>query len=130
MDQAEEKRRWETAQELYQAADVAFHQQLYRASIGHAYYACFQAMWVGLGDPPQGVWQHIGVTRSFCFGRWADPPIVPTSLATLRKNLLALYELRLDVHYRARAIPSQKAEQGLVTVREVIQLVQQNRRID
>ena len=55
MDQSEEKRRWETSQELYQAADAAFHQQHYRACAGLAYYACFQAMWCALGDPPLGV---------------------------------------------------------------------------
>ncbi len=54
MDQAEEKRRWETSQELYQAADAAFRQQYYRACVGLAYYAYFQAMWVALDDPPLG----------------------------------------------------------------------------
>lgn len=127
MDQLEEQRRWETAQELYQAADAAFKQQLYRASMGHAYYACFQAMWVALGDPPLGEWRHVGITRSFCRGQWADPPIVPTSLAALHKRLLALYELRLDAHYRARPILPQQAQQGLDTVAEVIRLVQQYR---
>ena len=125
MDQAEEQRRWETAQELSQAADAAFTQKLYRASIGHAYYACFQAMWMGLGDPPQGQWRLVGITRSFCHGRWADPPVVTTSLATLHQRLLALYELRLDAHYRARLISLQQAHQGLDTVTEVMQLVQQ-----
>jgi hypothetical protein len=104
-------------------------QQLYRASIGHAYYACFQAMWVGLGDPPQGQWRHVGISRSFCHGRWTDPPIVPTSLAALHKRLLALYELRLDAHYRARSILLQQAQQGLDTATEVLQLVQQHKGI-
>ena len=62
---------------------------------------------------------------AFCHGRWADPPVVPISLATLHQRLLALYELRLDAHYRARLISLQQAQQGLDTVTEVMQLVQQ-----
>jgi uncharacterized protein (UPF0332 family) len=44
MDQAEEQRRWETAQELDHAAATALAQRHYRACAGLAYYACFQAM--------------------------------------------------------------------------------------
>ena len=128
MDQAEEARRWEASQELYQAADAALKQQLYRACVGLAYYACFQVMWVALGDPPLGEWRHVGITRRFCHGQWADPPIVPTSLAALHKRLLALYELRLDAHYRAQPAPPQQAQQGLDAVVEVIRLVQQHGR--
>jgi len=127
MDQAEEQRRWEASQELYQAADATFKQHLHRACIGLAYYACFQAMWVALGDPPGGEWRHVGITRRFCHGQWADPPIIPTSLAALHKSLLALYELRLDAHYRARPVSPQQAQQGLDTVKEVLQLVQQHK---
>src|SRR5215831_21155979 len=104
MEQIEESRRWETAQELYEAANTALQQQQYRACAGLAYYASFQVMWVALGDPPQGEWRHVGITRNFCHGQWAEPSIIPTSLASLHKRLLALYELRLDAHYRARAI--------------------------
>jgi uncharacterized protein (UPF0332 family) len=123
MDQREEQQRWETAQELYQAADAAFQQQHYKACAGLAYYACFQAMWVALGDPPSGEWRHVGITRRFCHGRWAVPPIVPSSLGTLYKRLLALYELRLDAHYRAHSISYRQAQQGLDVVGEVTQLI-------
>ena len=128
MDQAEELRRWETSRELYEAADAALRQQRYRASAGLAYYACFQAMWAALRDPPLGEWRHLGITRRFCHGRWADPPLVPTSLATLYKRLLALYELRLDAHYRAQPIHAEQAQQGLDTAAEVIRLIEQHRR--
>ncbi len=128
MEQAEQIRRWETSEELYQAADVARRQQLYRASVGLAYYAAFQAMWVALGDPPLGEWRHVGITRWFCRGQWADPPIVPTNLAVLHKRLLALYELRLDAHYRAQPVHVQQAREGLATAVEVIRLVQQHKR--
>jgi uncharacterized protein (UPF0332 family) len=123
MDLDEEIRRWETSQELYQVADVALRHQRYRACVGLAYYACFQAMWVALGDPPSGEWRHVGITRRFCHGQWADPPLIPTSLATLHKRLLMLYELRLDGHYRAQPIHPQQARQALDTVAEVRRLV-------
>jgi uncharacterized protein (UPF0332 family) len=128
MDLNEEMRRWETSQELYQAADVALRQQRYRACVGLAYYACFQAMWVALGDPPLGEWRHVGITRRFCHGQGADPLLIPTSLATLHKRLLGLYELRLDAHYRAQPIQPQQAQQALGTVAEVRRLVQEHKR--
>lgn len=128
MDQREERQRWETAKELCKAAEITLSQQLCRASVGLAYYACFQAMWVALGDPPMGEWRHIGITRRFCHGQWTDPPLIPSSLATLHKRLLALYELRLDAHYRGCAVPLPQAQQGVDTASEVIQLIQRHRK--
>ena len=88
---------------------------------------CCKRMWVALGDPPTGEWRHGGITRRFCHGRWTSPPIVTTHLATLHKRLLALYELRLDTHYRAQPVPPQQARQVLQTVRDVIRLVQRHK---
>jgi uncharacterized protein (UPF0332 family) len=124
MDQAEQSRRWETAQEHRQAAEHALAQQLYRASVSRSYYACFQAMWVALGDPPRGRWEHGGIVKSFCRGQWADPVIIPTSLAPLRKRLLNLYELRLDADYRAMPVTPEEAQAGIDTTGEVFQLVE------
>jgi len=83
-----------------------------------------------LGDPPAGEWRHIGITRRFCAGQWAAPPIAPTGLAALYRRLLALYELRLDAHYRAQPVRPQPAQQGLDTVVEVFQVVQQYKRLE
>lgn len=69
-----------------------------------------------------------GSPAAFVMANGQIPPIVPTSLAALHKRLLALYELRLDAHYRAQPIPSQQAQQGLDTAAEVIRLVQQHKR--
>lgn len=127
MDTVEEGRRWETSQELFQAADAALKQGRYRACAALAYYACYQAMWVALGDPSLEAWRHIGIARRFCSGQWANPPIEPRSLAPLYKRLLALYELRLDAHYRALPISHQQSRQGGDTAAEVIHLVQQHK---
>jgi uncharacterized protein (UPF0332 family) len=72
MDEAKAKSRWKTSQELFQAADAVFKQEYYRACVGLVYYACFQAMWVALGDPPLGEWRHGGITRRFCHGQWRN----------------------------------------------------------
>ena len=127
MDQTEERRRWDTAHELYHTAKAALQQRYYGACASLAYYACFQAMWVALGDPPTGEWRHGGITRRFCYGQWASSPIATTHLAMLYKRLLALYELRLDTHYRAQPVQPQQAQQALQTVRDVIRLVQRHK---
>jgi len=124
MDQAEQSRRWETAQEHRQAAEHALTQQLYRASVSRSYYACFQAMWVALGDPPRGRWEHGGIVKSFCRGQWADPVIIPMSLDSLRKRLKNLYEFRLDADYRAMPVTPEGARAGVDAMGEVIQLVE------
>lgn len=124
MDKAEQSRRWETAQEHRQAAELALAQQFYRASVSRSYYACFQAMWIALGDPPRGRWEHLGIIQNFCRGRWADPVMIPTSLASLYRGLLELYELRLDADYRAALVTLEDAQAGMKTVDEVFQLVE------
>jgi uncharacterized protein (UPF0332 family) len=125
MDEVEEQRRWETAQEFYQAATTVLNHQQYRACVGLAYYACFQAMWVALSDPPTGRWQHVGISRRFCHGQWTAPPLAPTQLAGIYRRLMALYELRLDAQYRALAVPLEQAQNGVQTALEVIQHVRQ-----
>jgi uncharacterized protein (UPF0332 family) len=125
MDEGEKQRRWETAQELYQAAATALNQQHYRACAGLAYYACFQAMWVALSDPPTGRLQHVGISRQFCHGQWAHPALAPTELASLYRRLMALYELRLDAQYRALVVPLEQAQHSLQTAFDVMQRVRQ-----
>ncbi len=123
MDRAEESHRWQTAQENQAVAQQALLQGFYRASVSRSYYACFQAMWVALGDPPLGEWRHGGLMQNFCHGQWADPVILPSSLAILYKRLLALYDLRLDADYRALPVDPAKAQEGLNTVAEVFQVI-------
>jgi uncharacterized protein (UPF0332 family) len=123
MDKTEEQRRWQTAEEHRQAAQKLFAEGLYRASVSRSYYACYQAMWVALGDPPAGVWKHGGIAQHFCRGRWADPVLIPTSLVPLFRQLLALYDLRLDADYRALPVAAAKAQEGLDTSDQVFRLI-------
>lgn len=127
MERTEEARRWQTVQENQAAAHQAFLHSFLRTSVSRSYYACFQAMWVAVGDPPLGAWQHGGLMQTFCRGRWTDPVMLPTSLATVYKRLLALYDLRLDADYRALPVEPVRAQEGLETVAEVLQLVTQHK---
>jgi uncharacterized protein (UPF0332 family) len=127
MDEMETQRRWDTAQEFYRASTTAFGQQHFRACVGLAYYACFQAMWVALSDPPTGRWQHVGISRHFCHGQWARPPLAPTELVGLYRRLMALYELRLDAQYRTLAVPLEQAQQGIQTAFDVMERVRQHK---
>ena len=61
--------------------------------------------------------------QTFCRGQWTDPVLLPTSLASLYKKLLALYDLRLDADYRALQVDPIKAQEGLNTITEVFQLI-------
>ena len=117
------------AQENQTAAQNAFDQNFFGASVSRSFYACFQAMWVALGEPPRGVWKHGGLMQTFCRGQWADPILLPTSLAALYKKLLVLYDLRLDADYRALPIESAKAQEGLDTVQEVFKLITQHKEL-
>jgi uncharacterized protein (UPF0332 family) len=123
MDKTEAHRRWQAAEEHKQAAETLYVKGLYRACVSRGYYACYQAMWVALGDPPTGAWRHGGIAQQFCRGRWADPVLIPTSLTSLLKRLLALYDLRLDADYRALSVAAEKAQDGLDTTNDVFQLI-------
>lgn len=123
MDPQEMNRRWETAREHLRAASLCHDQGLYRASVTRSCYSAYQAMWVALGDPPMRQWRHKGVIDTFCYGQWATPVIIPTSLATLRQQLVKLYELRLVGDYRAVVVTAQESTNGINTAFEVLQLV-------
>jgi uncharacterized protein (UPF0332 family) len=71
MDAAEQQRRWQTADDHRRAAYKLFDEGLFQASASCSYYACYQAMWVAVGDPPKGQWRHGGLMQHFCVGRWA-----------------------------------------------------------
>ena len=80
-------------------------------------------MWVALADPPTGRWQYVGISRRFCHGQWAEPPLAPTQLTDVYRRLMALYELRLDAQYRALVVPREQPQHGVQTGLEVMQRV-------
>jgi len=123
MDQNEQTRRWETAQEHYKAAELLLNEGLFKASVTRCYYACFQAMWVAVGSPPFGHWKHVGLMKTFRNGKWTLALVLPTSFAPIYKKLLALYELRLDADYRASSVDQLKALEAFHATKQVLDLV-------
>jgi uncharacterized protein (UPF0332 family) len=129
MEQSEQTRRWETAQEHYKAAELLLNQGLHKPCASRCYYACFQAMWVAVGDPPLGHWKHAGLMQTFSLGKWITMPVLPTSFALIYKKLLAVYDLRLDADYRALSVTQAKAQEALQTTKQVLDLIAQHKNL-
>ncbi len=127
MDKAEQTRRWETAQEHRDAAQQLLTSGLYRACLSRSYYACFQAMWVAVGDPALGWWKHRGLIQNFCYAQWAVPALPPTALAALYKRLLHLYDMRLDADYRATPVSQAQAQEAVDTATQVFDVIKQHK---
>ena len=111
------------AKEKQKAAQLCWDHQLYGESVTRSYYACYQAMWAAIGDPQLGLWRHGGLTNEFCRGRWTTPTLLPTALGGVRKELEALYRLRIAVDYAADSVSQAEAESGLTVVRELLQTI-------
>jgi len=126
MDADEQARRWVNVQQKLQAAQLCYDHQLYGESVTRSYYACYQAMWAAVGEPPLGLWRHGGLINEFCRGRWTTPTLLPTALAELRKKLDALYRFRVAVDYAAASASSAQADFGLDVVEETLQTITQH----
>jgi uncharacterized protein (UPF0332 family) len=125
MDRTERERRWRVAKTKRVAAHLCFDQGHFSESVTLSYYACYQGMWIAVGDPPAGLWRHGGLINEFCRGRWQDPAVAPQMLAPLRKKLDRLYVYRLRSDYEARSLSQQEAQEALETADEVLRLVVQ-----
>ncbi len=126
MDAAEQARRWASAKAKLAAAQLCSAHQFYSESTTLSYYACYQAMWVAVGDPVAGLWRHGGLINEFCRGRWTTPGSPPTALAMLRKKLDRLYLYRIQSDYEARQVGAAEAQEGINTAKEVLQVVAQH----
>ena len=109
--------------QVLEAAQLCCDHQFYGESITRSYYACYQAMWAAVGDPPLGLWRHGGLVNEVCRGRWATPTLLPTALTGLRKKLETLYRLRIAVDYAAASGSHANAEFGLDVVKEVLHVI-------
>jgi uncharacterized protein (UPF0332 family) len=123
METDEQGRRWAKAKEKLQVAQLCYDHQFYGESAARSYYACYQAMWAVVRDPPLGLWRHGGLINEFCRGRWATPTLLPTALTGLRKKLESLHRLRIAVDYAADSVAQAEAEGGLAIVRELCQTI-------
>jgi hypothetical protein len=60
---------WAIVLENYQAATLTAQQGWYNVSVTRSYYAVFMVLWVALGDPPKGRWEHGGIVEQFVHGQ-------------------------------------------------------------
>lgn len=123
MDSTDRDRRWERAKRRIAASQLCFDQGYYAESVTLSYYACYQAMWIALGDPRSGLWRHGGLINAFCRGQWRHPPVPPQSMASIRKQLDRLYLYRIQADYEARRLGADAAQMGLDTGKRVLRLV-------
>jgi len=112
---------WAIALEHYQAAVLAAHQGWHNVSVACSYYAVFMAMWVALGDPPKGYWEHGGIVDWFARGDWRTPP------TRIERELIQairwLYTDRVRAHYGTVRLQPFESTARLTTVRHVMQMV-------
>ena len=112
---------WAIAVENYQAAVLTAQQGWHNVSVACSYYAVFTAMWVALGDPPKGRWEHGGIIEQFAPGRWRIPPM-PVERDLIRA-IRRLYTDRARADYGAVRLRPFESAARLATARRVLQLV-------
>jgi len=121
MDTPRQQDLWAIALEHYQAAVLAAQQGWHNVSVACSYYAAFMAMWVALGDPPKGYWEHGGIVDWFARGDWRTPP------ARIERELVQairwLYTDRIRAHYRTVRLQPFASTARLSTARRVLQTV-------
>jgi uncharacterized protein (UPF0332 family) len=112
---------WAIAIENYQAATLTAQQGWHNVSVACSYYAVFTAMWVALGDPPKGHWEHRGIVKPFAAGQWRNPPAAVER--DIVRSIRSLYIDRLEADYEAIRFTSLESVTSLTTAREVLHLV-------
>jgi hypothetical protein len=112
---------WAIALEHYQAAGLLAQQDWHNVSVACSYYAVFTAMWVALGDPPKGYWEHGGIVDWFARGDWRVPA-VPIARELIRA-IRGVYTDRMQAQYRAVRLTAGDSAAGLQTARQVLRLL-------
>src|SRR2546427_3838447 len=121
MDPQRQQTLWAIALENYQAAVLTAQYGWHNVSVTRSYYAVFMAMWVALGDPPKGRWEHGGIVEQFVYGQWRTPPM-PVA-RDLTRAIRRLYADRVDADYRIVRLTSLESATSLTTARQVVRLV-------
>jgi hypothetical protein len=121
MDALHQQDLWATALEHYQAAVLTAQQGWHNVSVACSYYAVFIAMWVALGDPPKGYWEHGGIVDWFARGDWRTPPA--RMERALIQAIRLLYTDRVRAHYGMVRLQLFENTARLHTARRVLQTV-------
>lgn len=121
MDAQRRRDLWAIALQHFRAARLTRERRWYNVSPGRSYYATYTAMWLAVGDPPRGRWQHEGLRQHFLLGHWQQGP-APLS-RDVRKALATLYQYRLKADYHGRKVTAQEARGALATAEQVLRMV-------
>lgn len=121
MDPQRQHTLWTIALENDQAATLTAQHGWHNVSVACSYYAVFTAMWVALGDPPRGHWEHRGISKPFAQGDWRRPPR-PVARDMIRA-IRGLYEDRLAADYHGVRLTHDESSVGITTARRVLRLV-------
>ena len=123
MDAQQQQALWSIASEHYEAAELCAQRGWHNVSIACSYYAVYTAMWVALGDPPQGQWSHAGILQNFAPGHWRHPPA--RLERTFTRAIRRLYNARVRAQYTGEHPTSQDSADALHTAHQVLALVAQ-----
>ncbi|MDQ3829209.1 MAG: hypothetical protein M3361_07850 [Candidatus Tectomicrobia bacterium] len=121
MDARRRQDLWALAIENLQAASLTAQQGWYNVSVACSYYAVFTAMWVALGDPPRGKWEHGGIFRHFAWGYWQDPP-APLE-RPLTKAIRRAFNDRVKAHYKGVRLTRDESADNVITARQTLHRV-------
>lgn len=123
------KYRLEFAKIYLQDAIELYEDGRFNSSASRAYYASYQAMWAGLGDPGDGrIWRHLAIIKHFVRGYWFEPkhpPSGPGLLEDKRLSLRRLYSYRIKSDYDAVDIDRNNLVQLLRVVEQIINIVEE-----
>jgi len=126
------KFRLEIAKAYLEDARLLFEKKRLNSAASRAYYASYQAMWSGLGEPNEGkVWRHLGIIKHFVAGYWFEPApkgTGPGLLEDKRLPLRRLYSYRIRSDYEARSVDENQLGDLLETVQQVIKLIEEKAR--
>jgi uncharacterized protein (UPF0332 family) len=121
MNAARQQDLWAIALENYQAAVLTAQQGWHNVSVACSYYAVFTAMWVALGDPPRGYWEHGGIVDWFARGDWQTPP-TPIKRELIRA-IRRMYTDRARATYGVARLQPSESTARLATARRVMQMI-------
>jgi len=123
------KYRLEYARIYLQDAIKLFEDGRFNSAASRAYYASYQAMWAGLGDPGDGrIWRHLAIIKHFVRGYWfkpKHPQTGPGLLEDKRLPLRRLYSYRIKSDYDAVDIDRNNLVKLLKVVEQVINIVEE-----
>jgi uncharacterized protein (UPF0332 family) len=121
--------RLEFAKKYLEDAVELFRQKRFNSAVSRAYYASYQAMWAGLGDPRDGqIWRHLAIIKHFVRGYWfapEHPATGPGLLEDKRFPLRQLYVYRVQSDYEAKHINAHSVEYLLNVVEQIIAIVEE-----